>query len=58
MRKATKGISFLNPVDVEEGYLNYCADYDIRHGIKHFELIDPTQPHKEQYRRYDILPQV
>lgn len=42
MSKATKGISFLNPVDVEEGYLNHCADYAIDHGIKHFELIGPT----------------
>lgn len=42
MDKVIKGISFLNPVSVEEGYLRKCADYAIEHGIKHFELIGPT----------------
>jgi len=42
MSTKTKGISFLNPVDVEEGYLKKCAEYAISHGIKHFELIGPT----------------
>lgn len=42
MDKATKGISFLNPVRVEAGYLNKCAAYAIEHGIEHFELIGPT----------------
>lgn len=37
-----KGISFLNPVDVEEGYMKKCAEYAISHGVKHFELIGPT----------------
>ena len=37
-----KGISFLNPVNVEEKYLKYCAEYAIKHGVKHFELIGPT----------------
>lgn len=39
---AMKGISFLNPVRVEEKYLKKCAEYAIEHGIKHFELIGPT----------------
>ena len=39
---AIKGISFLNPVNVEEKYLKKCAEYAIAHGIKHFELIGPT----------------
>lgn len=39
---AIKGISFLNPVNVEEKYLKQCAEYAIAHGIKHFELIGPT----------------
>lgn len=42
MNKAFKGISFLNPVNVEEQYLKKCAEYAIEHGIKHFELIGPT----------------
>ncbi len=42
MAKRIKGISFLNPVNVEEGYLKYCADYAIAHGIGHFEIIGPT----------------
>ncbi len=42
MSKIIKGISFLNPVDVEEGYMKKCAEYAIEHGVKHFELIGPT----------------
>ena len=42
MNKINKGISFLNPVRVEEKYLKKCAEYAIEHGIKHFELIGPT----------------
>jgi len=42
MDKVIKGISFLNPVRVEEGYMKYCAKYAIAHGIRHFELIGPT----------------
>jgi len=37
-----KGISFLNPVCVEENYMKKCAEYAIVHGVKHFELIGPT----------------
>ena len=37
-----KGISFLNPVDVEGEYLKKCARYAIEHGTTHFELIGPT----------------
>ena len=40
--KMIKGISFLNPVDVEGEYLKKCAQYAIEHGTKHFELIGPT----------------
>lgn len=39
---AYKGISFLNPVSVEENYLKKCAKYAIEHDQKHFELIGPT----------------
>ena len=38
MNKINKGISFLNPVRVEEKYLKKCAEYAIEHGIKHFGL--------------------
>ena len=42
MSKRIKGISFLNPVDIEESYLERCADYAIEHGVTHFEIIGPT----------------
>lgn len=42
MNKATKGISFLNPVKIEGEYLKKCAQYAIDHGIKHFEIVGPT----------------
>ncbi|MBR7116479.1 MAG: hypothetical protein IKC87_02085 [Clostridia bacterium] len=42
MSNRIKGISFLNPVDVEEHYLKKCAEYAIEHKITHFELIGPT----------------
>ncbi len=42
MSKATKGISFLNPVIIEEKYLKKCAEYAIENGINHFEIIGPT----------------
>ena len=42
MDSIIKGISFLNPVRVEEGYMKHCAKYAIEHGIRHFELIGPT----------------
>lgn len=42
MKKRIKGISFLNPVNVEAGYLEHCAQYAIDHGITHFEIIGPT----------------
>ena len=42
MNNITKGISFLNPVNVEGEYLKKCARYAIEHGVKHFELIGPT----------------
>ena len=42
MAEITKGISFLNPVDVDGDYLKKCAEYAISHGVKHFEIIGPT----------------
>ena len=42
MAELTKGISFLNPVDIKGDYLKKCAEYAISHGIKHFEIIGPT----------------
>ncbi len=42
MNKRIKGISFLNPVNIEADYLMKCADYAIEHGVTHFELIGPT----------------
>lgn len=37
-----KGISYLNPIRVEEKYMKRCAEYAISHGVKHFELVGPT----------------
>lgn len=42
MSEIIKGISFLNPVDIDGDYLKKCAEYAISHGIKHFEIIGPT----------------
>lgn len=42
MAEITKGISFLNPVDIDGDYLKKCAEYAISHGVKHFEIIGPT----------------
>lgn len=42
MAEITKGISFLNPVDIDGNYLKKCAEYAISHGVKHFEIIGPT----------------
>lgn len=41
MAEITKGISFLNPVDIEGDYLKKCAEYAISHGVNHFEIIGP-----------------
>ncbi len=41
MRKIIKGISALNPVDVERDYLLYTVDYCISHGFDHYQLIGP-----------------
>ncbi|MBQ3597359.1 MAG: hypothetical protein II988_06085 [Clostridia bacterium] len=35
------GISVLNPVDIEENYLNYTVDYAIDHKFNHFQFIGP-----------------
>ena len=40
MEQRVKGISFLNPVDIEEGYLKKCAEYAIAHNVTHFEIIN------------------
>ena len=42
MIKPRKGISYLNPVNVEEKYMKRCAQYAIDHNVKHFELVGPT----------------
>lgn len=41
MRNIIKGISTLNPVDVEREYLLYTVDYAIEHGFDHYQLIGP-----------------
>ncbi len=41
MRKMIKGISTLNPVDVEKEYLDFTVDYAIEHGFDHYQLIGP-----------------
>ena len=41
MRKMIKGMSALNPVDVERDYLMYTVDYAISHGFDHYQLIGP-----------------
>ena len=41
MRKIIKGISCVNPVDVERDYLLYTVDYCIEHGFDHYQLIGP-----------------
>lgn len=40
-RKMIKGISAVNPVDVEREYLLYTVDYAISHGFDHYQLIGP-----------------
>jgi len=40
-RKMIKGISTLNPVDVERDYLMFTVDYAIREGFDHYQLIGP-----------------
>ena len=41
MRNIIKGISAVNPVDVERDYLLYTVDYCIEHGFDHYQLIGP-----------------
>lgn len=36
-----KGISVLNPVDIERDYLNYTVEYAIKNGYDHFQFIGP-----------------
>ena len=40
-RKMMKGISTLNPVDVERDYYLFTVDYAISHGFDHYQLIGP-----------------
>ncbi len=40
-RKMMKGISTLNPVDVEKEYFLFTVDYAIKHGFDHYQLIGP-----------------
>jgi hypothetical protein len=41
MRNIIKGISAVNPVDVERDYLLFTVDYCISHGFDHYQLIGP-----------------
>ena len=41
MRKIIKGISTVNPVDVERDYYLFTVDYAIEHGFDHYQLIGP-----------------
>lgn len=54
-----KGISVLNPVDVEKEYLLYTVDYAINNGYDHFQLIGPIHNYVKgnidgmvNYRKY------
>jgi len=54
-----KGISVLNPVDVEKDYLEYTVDYAIEQGYDHFQLIGPIHNYVKgnidgmvNYRKY------
>jgi len=42
MAKRIKGMSMCNPVDLERDYLIYTAEYAIKKGYTHFEMIGPT----------------
>ena len=62
MNNSKKGISFLNPVRVEETYMKRCAEYAIAHNVTHFELVGPTHdPVRGNcdgmmlYRKYAVL---
>lgn len=55
-----KGISVLNPVDVEKEYLEYTVDYAIKNGYDHFQLIGPIHNYIKgnidgmiYYRKYE-----
>ena len=41
MRNIIKGISAVNPVDVERDYLLFTVDYCIKHAFDHYQLIGP-----------------
>ncbi len=41
-REMIKGISFLNPVDVDGDYYRYVTDYAIKNNYDHLQLIGPT----------------
>ena len=41
-RKMIKGISVLNPVDVDRDYYLFTVDYAIKNGYDHMQLIGPT----------------
>ena len=41
MRSIIKGVSAVNPVDVERDYFLYTVDYTINHGFDHYQLIGP-----------------
>ncbi|MBQ7348803.1 MAG: hypothetical protein IJW47_02290, partial [Clostridia bacterium] len=41
-RDMIKGISFLNPVNVDGEYYDFIVDYGIKNGYDHLQLIGPT----------------
>ena len=41
-KKFIKGVSFLNPVEVDGEYYNFVAYYALKNGYNHIELIGPT----------------
>ncbi len=40
-RKIIRGVSAINPVDIDKEYLDIAVDYTIKHGFDHFQFIGP-----------------
>lgn len=45
MNKRIKGISIINPDNVEKNYYFYCIDYAIRYGYDHIQITGPIHDH-------------
>lgn len=45
MKKRIKGISIINPDNVEKDYYFYCIDYAIRYGYDHIQITGPIHDH-------------